>query len=255
VIASGATSLYDSWGDTRRDFALADLLAVHAPSPDFGRKGGGPQAHTYLRLAPAAQRHEVLKGFDETDIIPFGGLLEKARTEPGAIVPLTFVPPFPVFPPETAWMREPKTDIPGLVLNTAGGKRIAWLGADIDRRYGRGNLPDHGNLLANLVRWAAGDGIGLEVHGAGLIDCQVYRQGGKLIMHFVNLTNEGTWRGPIDELIAVGPLKVRVRLPAEVRGRQSECLVSGSKLAVGVRSGWAEFDLKTVLDHEVVVIG
>lgn len=255
VIASGATSLYDASGDTRRDFALADLLAVHAPAPDFGRKGGGPQAHTYLRLTPAAQRHEVLRGFDETDIIPFGGLLEKARTEPGAIVPLTFVPPFPVFPPETAWMREPKTDIPGLVLNTAGGKRIAWLGADIDRRYGRGNLPDHGNLLANLVRWAAGDGIGLEVHGAGLIDCQVYRQGAKLILHFVNLTNEGTWRGPIDELIAVGPLKVRVRLPGEVRGRQSECLVSGGKLTLGVRAGWAEFELKRVLDHEVVVIG
>jgi hypothetical protein len=27
--------------------------------------------------------------------------------------------------------------------------------ADLDRRFGRDNLPDHGDLLANLVRWAS----------------------------------------------------------------------------------------------------
>ena len=31
---------------------------------------------------------------------------------------MTFVPPFPIYPPETAWMREPKTDLPGLILNS-----------------------------------------------------------------------------------------------------------------------------------------
>ncbi len=135
--------------------------------------------------------NEVLRGFDETDIIPFGGMLDKVRVGAGATVPLTFVPPFPAFPPESAWMRQPKTDIPGLVLNAGGGQRIAWLAADLDRRYAHGNLPDHGDLLANLVRWAAGGRIGLEVQGAGLVDCQVYRQPERLILHFVNLTNEG----------------------------------------------------------------
>jgi hypothetical protein len=40
----------------------------------------------------------------------------------------------------------------------------------------------------------------------------------------INLTNAGTWRAPVDALIPVGPLSVRVKLP-------------------------------TILDHEVVVIG
>jgi hypothetical protein len=44
-------------------------------------------------------------------------------------VPLTFVPPLPVLPSESSWMRQPKTDIPGLVLN----RRVAFLPADIDR--------------------------------------------------------------------------------------------------------------------------
>jgi hypothetical protein len=34
----------------------------------------------------------------------------------GAAVPLTYVPPFPTDPPETSWMREPTTSMPGLIL-------------------------------------------------------------------------------------------------------------------------------------------
>jgi hypothetical protein len=174
----------------------------------------------------------------------------------GATVPLTFVPPFPVYPPETAWMRTPKTEIPGLILNTAGTARVAYLPADIDRRYGRTNLPDHGNLLANIVRWAANGRIGLEVHGPGLIDCHVYRQPGRLILHLVNLTNECTWRGPLDELIPVGPIQVKVKLPEDVRGPGSQFLVSETQLPVAFhRDGWATFELKSILDHEVVVLG
>lgn len=253
VVASGATSLYDPNGDTRRDFALAGLFGAHAPGPDFGRKPP-QQAHTYLRLPHGSPRHEVLHGFEETDIIPYGGVLENVPTDPGALVLLTYIPPFPVFPPETAWMRQPKTDFPGLVLNPAGGRRVAWLAADLDRRYAHANLPDHAGLLANLVRWAAGGSVGFEAHGAGMLDCQVYRQAERLIVHVVNLTNEGTWRAPIDEWIAVGPIAVRVRLPEGLRPRRIECLVSGARASLGVRQGWAEFELKSVLDHEVAVI-
>jgi hypothetical protein len=245
VIASGATSLYNEWGDPRGDFALADLFGAHAPSPESGRRVA-PQVHTYLRLPPAADRNAVLHGFDETDIIPFGGSLEKIRIDPGAAVPLTFVPPFPSFPPETAWMREPKTDIAGLVLH---GKH-AYLAADLDRRYARSNLPDQGNLLANLVRWAAGDRIGFELRGPGLIDCHVYRQNSRLIVHVVNLTNEGAWRGPMDELIPVGPLEVRLK---DVRARTAEARVSAAKLPVAIRDGWASVELKSVADHEMLI--
>jgi hypothetical protein len=197
----------------------------------------------------------VLKGFEETDIIPFGGVLENLRVDPGTTIPLTFVPAFPIYPPETAWMRNPKTDIPGLVLHSVGNARVAYMPADIDRRYAKSNLPDHGNLLANLVRWASGDDVGLEVHGAGLIDCYLYRQPNRMILHLLNLTNEGTWRGPIDELISVGPFQVKVKLPDDVHGRSSQFLVSAGKPAIAVRDGWASFAIKSILDHEVVFIG
>ena len=54
-----------------------------------------------------------------------------------------------------------------------------------------------------------GDSIPLQVEGHGLIDCHVYQQETRTIVHLVNLTSAGTWRAPMDELIAVGPFKVR----------------------------------------------
>ena len=271
LVATGATSLYDEWGDSRQDFALADLFGAHAPAPDFGRKFSGQSFHTYLRLTPelrknvwgpqtgeeptiSGERHPVLRGFEETDILPFGGTLESVRIEEGVTVPLTFIPPFPIYPPETAWMRDPKTNIPALVLNGRSKSRIAYLPADIDRRYGRDNLPDHANLLANIVRWAVGDRMPWEVHGPGLIDCHLYRQIGRLILHFVNLSNEAAWRAPMDELIPVGPIQVKMRLPEDVPGTTIQLLVSGVKAPLMAAKPWVSFEVKSIGDHEVVVI-
>jgi hypothetical protein len=72
-------------------------------------------------------------------------------------------------------------------------------------------------------------------------------------LHIVNLTSAGTWRQPIDELIPVGPAKVRVKLPEE-RGRGVQLLVSDQKVSGKVERGWVEFTVISILDHEVVVV-
>jgi hypothetical protein len=281
LIATGDSTLYNEWGDARSDFALNDLLRVHkqaAPQRQQqagggGRRGGGvASVHTYLRLHPefrakvygpktgkeppaTGERHPVLAGFEDTDIIPFGGSLQALRVDDGALVPLTLVPEFPVYPPETAWMREPDSKLPGLVVSEgAGGSRVAYLEADLDRRYLRELMPDHANLLANLVRWASRESIPLHVQGAGLTDCHLYQQEGRLVLHLVNLTNTATWRAPIDELIPIGPLQVRVKLPTGIAGRSAKLLVSTGSTPVTVNQGWAEFPVKSILDHEVVVL-
>src|SRR5207247_6918240 len=104
--------------------------------------------------------------------------------------------------------RQPRTDIPGLILSQRADSRVAYMPADIDRRYAREHLPDHARLLANVIRWAAADRAPLTVDGPGLIDCHLYEQPGRTILHLVNLTSEATWRAPLDELIRVGPFRV-----------------------------------------------
>lgn len=278
IVATGETSLYDQWGDRLSDYALGDLFGAHKitqNNPDQRSvtvKRASETLHTYLRLLPELRRsvdgpltgkeppvnsirHEVLKGFDETDIISYGGSLEPLKTDPGTETVLTFIPEFPIYPPETAWMREPKTDIPELILNTlAGGSRIAFMPADLDRQFGRYNLPDHGNLLANLVRWASKGDIPLIVEGPGLIDCNIYTQSEKLIVHIVNLTSAGTWRQPVDEFIPVGPLKFSIRLPDGISGNKLKFLVSGGTGTVNREKGWCGFIINSINNHEVAVI-
>ena len=278
LIATGKASRCDEWGDTRGDFALGDLFGAHVmpgssvvEEPVRGR-GAAEALHTYLRLIPeqaglaegpnagekpvvAGSRHPVLRGFEETDILPFGGSLEPLKVDDQAQVLMTFVPAFPAFPPETSWMRQPRTNIPGLILNRApNGGRVAFLPADLDSRFGRDNLPDHGNLLANLIRWAAKDEIPLAVEGAGLVDCHLYRQSGHLILHLVNLTSAGTWRAPVDELIPIGPLRVKVQFPPDLHPGKVRLLVSGESTHLSLQGRWAAFELKSILDHEVAVL-
>lgn len=277
LVATGDTGLYTERGDPRPDFALADLFGCHriGATPRLPAGRGGTRSgseHSYLRLtpelrarvdgptrgnepAPVGRRHDVLRGFDETDILPFGGTLSPLRVEPSARVPLTFVPAFPTYPPETAWMREPRSDVPALVLSEHGAARVAYMPADIDRRYAREHLPDHAALLANVIRWTAAGDLPLAVDGPGLIDCHLYEQAERIILHMVNLTSEATWRAPLEELIPVGPLAVKIRLRARSAAPPARLLVSGGAPRVTVEGNDAVIRLDAIRDHEVIVIG
>jgi hypothetical protein len=272
LIAGGQTSLYRESGERLADFALGDLLGIRSTGRQHGPAQPGGLDHSYLRLLPDAgldvygplpdnekpdpgERHAVLKGFEATNILPFGGILEEVEAAEGTSVPLTYVPDFPIYPPETSWTGVPRTSLPALVLReTTQGARIAYLAADLDRRFARNNLPDHGDLLANLVRWSLGNELPLRVEGPGLLDCHLYRQPGRLVLHLINLTSAGTWRPPLHELIPVGPLRVSVRLPEGIRAGRMRQLVSRKESRLRPERGWARLEVSSVLDHEVIII-
>jgi hypothetical protein len=274
VIASGETGLFDEWGVRRGESGLGSLLGVHSLGAFHGHHHRLQASwddwvqHSYLRLTPqlragvygprtgaepaaSGTRHAVLTGFEQTDLLPFGGRLEAVAAEAGTIIPVSYVPPFPIFPPELSWMRNPDSTLPAVVLRELkGGGRTAYLAADLDRCFGRDNLPDHGLLLANIVKWAAGDSIPLRVEGRGALDCHLFRQEGRLILHIVNLT--ATESKPLHELIPVGPARVGVRWTG--RKASGRLLVSGNKVEVHVKDGWAEAVVESIEDHEVLVV-
>jgi hypothetical protein len=261
LVATGETSLYDEEGRRRPGFALADTFGAHATGEHRGSSSGpapspwsSSEGHTYLRLV--ADRPPALEGFDEADILPFGGRVEVVRADEDALVPLTLVPDSPQSPPENVWMRVPWTTIPGLVLPRVTGRgRVAYLPADLDRCFARDRIPDHARLIANLVLWASRRPMPLAVEGPGLLDVHLYRQGKRLVLHVVNLTNPAAFRPYATELHPVGPLRVRVAKPPDLgMPGGARRLVAGGEIPLAGEGGWLELRLESVVDHEVVVV-
>lgn len=268
ILATGETGMMDELGRARANWPLAELLGVQAAAPPgrVGRSRAGAN-HSYLRLLPDSgdgdrqpgadrppARHAILRGFERTNILPFGGTLVAVKPQPQSLIPVTYIPDFPIYPPETSWMREPRTDQPCVVVRQLDDKPQAiYLAADIDRCYASWGLPDHARLLANVIKWAAGPALPLQVEGPGLIDCTLYSQGRTLILHLVNLTTPGVWPGAVQEVIPVGPLNVTVRRPDGWKINRCRSLVRNTQEKVKTDAGGATVRLQSLEDHEVLV--
>ncbi len=263
LLASGLTSLLDVDGCRRLDFGLADVLGVHFLGELIGAEGDSTSwetasGHTYLRLGPTLPRHPILEAFQDTAILPFGGSLQPvsiddlAGSEVETIA--SFIPAFPIYPPETSWMRQRDSNLPAILTRQlAGGGRLVYFAADIDRCYGRRGLPDHGELLVQAVRWATREVLPFKITGPGFVDCHLYRQEDRLILHLVNLSGcHGD--GYLDEHLPVGPLQIAIRLDGQTPVSGAVCRVGGEVLPVTVEAGWARFEISRLVDHELIVL-
>ena len=98
----------------------------------------------------------MLAGFDNTDLLPYGGTLGPLTVESDRVVAMTFIPPFPSLPVDEDYIREDKLDCPGLIVGNFGQGRVAFMPADFDRRLGLDPIIDHYALMTNVFKWALG---------------------------------------------------------------------------------------------------
>ena len=121
-------------------------------------------------------------------------------------------------------------------------------------RSGTCCAPDHGRLLRNVVAWATNEPPPVEVDGPGVLDVTVWRQRDSMTVHLVNLTNPMMMKGPLREVIPVGPLTVRVRLPEGARAKKVQLLTAGSTVRAREAAGVLTITVPSVEIHEVVAI-
>ena len=164
------------------------------------------------------------------------------------------VPTYPDLPMEEVYQRDPKTDIPGVMVRSAGAGRVVYFPWDIDRTFWEVMSEDHGIVLANAVRWAANEEQPLRVEGPGVIDVSLWRQEASIAAHLVNLSNPMMMKGPFREVLPVGPQKVRVKLPENAKARAVKFLVSEAKPQWRQSGAWVETTTPMIGLHEVVAI-
>ena len=229
VLATFASSLFDEVGRRRADFGLADLFGV-----SFAGRIDGPMQNSYLNLDPdpaTGRRHPILAGLDAASRIVNGVFRIDVKPTQTFPSPVTLVPSYPDLPMEDVYPRVARTEIRELYLREAGRGRVVYIPWDIDRTIWDVMCVDHVRLLRNAVAWALNEPPVVEVEGPGVLDVTVWRQQQSMTVHLVNLTNPMMMKGPLREVFPIGPLKVRVRLPAGTQPKQVHLLTATSTSA------------------------
>jgi len=108
---------------------------------------------------------------------------------------------------------------PGATLQRRGKGKILYLPADLFRDFAHNRYPLTRTLVGELVRALAGR-LPIEVHGPLCVDVVLRRKGRKTIIHLINrasgIPNQPN-NGAVDEIPPVGPLTIKLRVPASPR--------------------------------------
>lgn len=257
LVVTGSTATLDGDGLPLKALKLWKMLGIQFTGKTEGSFRSQPtnweypHAHTYLHLPE--KRHKIFEGFEQTELIGFGGGLHIVESN-GMLEPLSgYVMPFPIFPPEFSWIREIRDNIPTVLAGTlVSGSRVVYFPADIDRCYGRNRLPDHGSLLANAIYWAAGDSFTLKVDGKGLIIVHPYEQENRLMLHLVNLSGCNQNPGYCTEIYPVGPIKVKMPISLDIKS--VKLLVREGEIPFETVDGHVVFMIDRIDEHELVIL-
>jgi hypothetical protein len=252
VLATFAASLFDESGARRTNFGLADVFGV-----SFNGRVDGPMQNSYLSLdadPTAGSRHPILNGLDEASRIVNGVFRLDVRPDVPFPSPVTLIPSYPDLPMEDVYPRVLRTTTRELYLREIGPSRIVYVPWDISRTFWEVMAVDHLRLLQNAIAWASIEPQLVEVEGPGLLDVTIWRQRDSMTVHLVNLTNPMMMKGPLREVIPVGPLRVRVRLPGNTRVKRVQLLTAAKPVPAREAGGVLTLTVPSVDVHEVIAI-
>jgi hypothetical protein len=245
LLATFETGRYDGAGARRQELGLADVFGANVAGDIQGPKGNS----YYARIE---QRHPILSGFEETQLLPGAEYRLPVKTRLPQI--LTVVPPYPAFPPEMVYARTPKTDEPAIVMTEDGLSRRIWLPGDVDRSFWRSGNGDLSRLLRQAVRWVSKDRAPVRVEGSGLVELFAWQTEPGFAVHILNYTNPSFARGWFRETYPLGPQTVKLELPEDVKVRKVQALRAGTDLKYKLRGQTLEFTLPGVRDYEIAAV-
>ncbi|MDE7353959.1 MAG: beta-galactosidase [Acetatifactor sp.] len=263
VIVTGATGDLDELGDPREQNPVLKLLGIRKMEPIYKLNLSGGytfssidnyELHNYMRLRE--KEHPVFAGIGDTDIVTLSGQYYAVKADSRLKMLASLIPAFPTYPPEISYMEDEGRDssVPVILAGESNwGGRVVYLAADLDRRYGFAGIPDHGRILGNCVRWALGEADIFESMGNGYIDCKLYRQEERWILHMVNLSGLNLWPGYAQEHYAAGPNCVKIK----VGNRKITCVrgtAEMGELDFTQEGHWISFMVDKLVVQELFVI-
>src|SRR5581483_2377751 len=101
------------------------------------------------------------------------------------------------------------------------------------------------------IRWILRGKQPVTVTGEGAIESFAWETEAGFAVHILNYTNPAMHRGWIRDFYAIGPQKVRMKLPPRRRVTRVELLRAEVNVPFHVSAGTIEFTVPKVVDYEV----
>ena len=253
LLATYQTGLFTETGAARADFALGALFGISRTGEVRGEVETVLGAFAPIHLQSIRKAGPVTEGFDGTTWIAGPSWTVPVRATAGD-VPLTFIDPYPVYPPEAVYQRVPPGDRPAVVLRQSGDARLAYFAGDMDATYWRLDDPDIGRLLINTIRWQLNGDVPVSVEGDGLMEVIGWQTQPGYAIHLLNYNGPNAFRGHMRKLVPLGPQTVRVMLPDARPVRAVHLLRAGGTAAFKQTERTIEVVVPSVGLHEVVAL-
>lgn len=252
LLATFQTGLYDQAGRPRPDFALGRMFGIQKAGevPIFEKAVRG--RYTQVGLQMIRCRGPLTQGFEDSEWIAAPGQMQPIR--PVADAPLTYINPYPVYPPEAVYQREAPSDRPSVVLRESGRSRLAYLAGDMDASYWRLDNPDLGQQLVNAIAWQLEGRNPLSITGEGLMEVIGWKTRPGYALHLLNYNGPNAFRGQMRTMVALGPQKVRWTLPDATPIRGAKLLHAGKSVPFQQSGRTVELTVPKVDLYEVVAL-
>ncbi len=251
LLATFETGLYDETGKPRPDFALGEMFGISMAGARE-RSPHEPRPSGSVNLQQIHQRNAITAGFEETEWI--AGPIWRVPLKPVANPVMTFVNPYPTYPPEAVYTRDPVTNLPSVVLQEKGKSRLAYLAGDMDASYWRMDHWDLGRQLLNTIHWLLNDRNPVVVQGEGLMEVVAWETEPGFAVHMVNYNGPNAYRGNMRRPVTLGPQKVRMELPRDIRIKKATLLRGEKPLAFRQNGRIVEFTVPSVGIYEVAAL-
>jgi Beta-galactosidase trimerisation domain len=252
LLATFETGLYDETGKPRADFALGRLFGISKAGLRERSEYKTTQPIWSVHLQKIWQRNAITAGFEDTEWI--AGPVWSVPLAPVQNPTMTFINPYPTYPTEAVYMREPPTNLPSIVLREKGGSRLAYLPGDMDASYWRLDNWDLGRQLMNTIQWLLGDKSTVRIEGEGLMEVFAWETEPGFALHMVNYNGPNAYRGKMRRPITLGPQTVRFELPRKVTIKKASLLRAEMPLAFQQNERVVEFTVAAVGLYEVVAL-
>ena len=140
------------------------------------------------------------------------------------------------------------------MLRNYGVGRTAWFSGDVERTYWLTGHNDLLRLIHNTLRWLAQNERMVTVEGDGFVEMFCWETAPGYAVHLLNYTNPNAFHGWMQSVTKLGPQRISMKLPENVRAKKVELLRAEQAIPFDVRGQQLQFTVPEVADYEVAAI-